>query len=413
MWKFCAIVFVAISFSRYASAQTGQKTLASTQYSMQKIVNDLIYQENRIKAAIATDLAKIDTAINDLKSVAAASAIVTALQNAKAFLINAATVNDYGQPNVTLSCSNIPAISASIQFNIQTCYGINYMTAGNSTWLMTYYAQINAAFQLQGSLTATQKQEVQAVLTALMSNRNEYVQYTAALVTAVYQYSVIYADLLFCKKNFCSCPSNLPSSGATTMATIDTTISTVQTSISAIEAKIRKDASTLASQIASANADLKKNADFVSISTTLDTLASLVSGYLSINTYTASNATVTCDDAAMTTALVQYKLAQYFKTNIEAATNASYVIVQLGLLNAYTYSTKYASLSATQKASIEAVKTSINDLLADFRQYILALITGWGRLLPLPYQAQTANKGCSCSSGGGGSDTSTAAPTSM
>lgn len=400
MWKFCAIILAVTFFSRPSVA--AQATVASTQYGLSKIVSDLINQENRVKAAIATAQSKIDTAISSLQSVAAAAATITALTNTKNFLTNAATVNDYGNPNVTLSCSNIPAISAGIQFNINTCVSINGRCAGNSTWLLSYIAQINTAFQLiQGSLSATQKTAVQAALTALTSLNNEYVQYTAALVTAVAQYSLIYVDLLFCKNNFCSCPAKLPTTAVSTMTSMDSTIAAVQTSVASAEAKIKADAQTLASKIASTNADIKTNPDLVSISTTLDTLATLVSGLLSINTFVASNATVTCDDAAVTIALVQYKLAQYFKTNIEVATNATYVLAQLALLNTYYYA-NYAKLTGPQIAGIEAVRSAINVLLEDFRQYIVVLVSGWSRLLPLVLTGQTAIKGCACSGGGGG-----------
>lgn len=403
MWKFCSIILVVTIFSRSSLAQTA--TVASTQYGLSKIVSDLVNQENRVKGAIATAQTQVNAAITALQGVAAAADIVAALTATKNFLTNAATVNDYGSPNVTLSCSNLPGVAAGIQFNVRTCYSINSRCAGNSTFLMSYRAQINAAYQLKmSSLSASQNSAVQAALTALASANNAYVQYTAALVTAVVSYSMIYVQLLFLKKNVCSCPANLPTTAVSTMSTIDSTIASVQTSVAAAEAKIIADAKTLASKIATTNADLKTNSALVSISNTLDTILTLVSGLFSLNTFVAANSTKNCDDAAITIALVQYKLAQYYKTNIEVATNATYLLYNLGLLNTY-YVAQYTKLSGPQIAGIEAVKTAINTLLEDFRQYMVALVAGWAKLLPLVLQCQTASAGCACSGGSGGGAT--------
>lgn len=404
MWfKFSVVLFTAAFASNYNLVQS-QNSISSTQYSLQKIVNELVNHENRIKSAIAAEGVKVDAAIGAIGSNTALSGLSTALKNVKGFIGIIGTVNDYGQPNITLDCGNVAVISASIRFYIKNCYDINYKAVTNATFLMVQYGNLNSAFtQSSDLLSDSQKQKVQAVLTALFLNNDEYTQYEVALMTAIYQYTAMTSDLLYCKKTVCSCPVNLSTSAGQSLAVVDDTITSVQKCVSNWETQIRTVSKATVALIASFNPGMKKNSDLLQITSTLDTISTFLSGYLTLNTYDAVNATLNCDDAAVKIALIQFKLLQYFRTNIEAATNASFVLAQLGLLNTYYFS-KSTVLNDSQKNNIQSVITSINALLEDFRQYSLSMITGWVRLYQLLFQAQTASDGsCVCTGSGSGS----------
>lgn len=404
MWlKFCAVFFAVACLSGHNVVQS-QTSISSTQYSLQKIVNELVNHENRVKSAISTALVKLDAAINDIGGKATLSDLTTALKGVKGFLGLVNTVNDYGQPNISLGCRNVAVISASIQFYIQNCYDTNNKAVFNATSLMVQYGNLNNAFlQSNNLLSDSQKQKVQAVLTAMFVINDEYNQYQVALATAVYQYTTITTALSYLKNTLCSCPEKLSTADSQSMATVDTTITSVQQSVNSWESQIRNVSSATVALIASFNPGLKANSDFLQITTTLDTISTFLSGYLKLNTYDATNETENCDDATLKIALIQFKLAQYFKTNIEVATNASFVLGQLGLLNGYVYA-QYAALSDSQKKNIQSVATSINVLLEDFRQYSISMITGWVRLYQVLFQAQTASDGsCVCTGTGDGS----------
>lgn len=418
MWfKFSLILFTAAFVFSHTLVQA-QATISSTQFSLQSIVNLLVTHENRLKSIIAAEGVKLDAAISDIGTNSDLSGLSTALKNVKGFLGTVNTVNDYGQRNITLNCGNVAVISASIRFYIQNCYDINYKAVTNATLLMVQYGNLNSAFQLSSNLLSNnQKQKIQAVLTSIILNNDEYAQYEVSLLTSIYQYTTITSDLLHCKNTVCSCPVKLSASANQSLAVVDNTITLVQKCVANWEAQIRNISRVTTALIASFNPGLKKNSDFIQITTTLDTISTFLSGYLTLNTYDAVNATTNCDDAALKIALIQFKLLQYFRTNIEAATNSSFVIVQLGLLNTYFF-TKSDTLSDSQKKNVQSVITSINALLEDFRQYSLSMITGWVRLYQLSFQAQTASdESCICKPSGGGSGStvkpSTAAITSL
>lgn len=409
MWfKFC-VTFVTVAYIIGYNVVQAQTSISSTQYNLQKIVNDLVNHENRLKSAIAAASVKVDAAISDSK---AFSDLLNALKSVKTFLGNVGTINDYGKANITLSCGNIGVISASTRFYIQNCYDINYKAAYNATSLMVQYGNLNNAFlQSEASLTDSQHQKVQAVLTAMFVINDEYNQYEVALVTAIYQYTTITTALTYCKNTICSCPSKLSTTASQTLATVDSTITSVQQSVNTWELQIGNVSRATIAIIASVNPGFKAKSDFVKISTTLDTISTFLSGYLNLNSFDAINQTRNCDDAALKIALIQYKLVQYFKTNIEAATNASFMLAEFGILNS-NVNEKSSSLSDSQKKNIQSVVASINTLLEDFRQYSLSMISGWVRLYQILFQAQTANDGsCACTGNGGGSGP-TIAPTS-
>lgn len=404
MWLKFSAVFFTLGYIFSHNVVQSQTSISSTQYSLQQIVNELVNHENRVKSAITAASVKVDAAINDIGGKATLSDLTTALKSVKVFLGIINTVDDYGQPNISLSCGNVAVISASIQFYIQNCYDTDYKAVFNATSLMVQYGNLNNAFlQSNNLLSDSQKQKVQAVLTAMFVNNDEYNQYEVALATAVYQYTTITTALIYVKNTICSCPVTLSATASQSMATVDTTITSVQQSVSSWELQIRNVSSATVTLIASFNPGLKSKSDFLQITTTLDTISTFLRGYLKLNTYVATNATKNCDDATLKIALIQFKLVQYFKTNIEAATNASFVLGQLGLLNSYFYA-KSTVLSDSQKTNIQAVVTSLNVLLEDFRQYSLSMITGWVRLYQVLFQAQTASDGsCTCTGNGGGS----------
>lgn len=398
--RFCAVFFTVAHIFSYNVVQS-QTSISSTQYSLQKIVNDLVNHENRVKSAIAAALVKVDTAASEIKGNAAD--LSTALKNVKDFLVTVSTVNDYGQPNITLSCENVPVISASIRFYIQNCYDTNGRAVNNATSLMFQYGILNTAFiRNNKSLSDSQKQKVQAVLTALVLTNDEYIQYEVSLLTAVVQYTTTTTALTYCKNTICSCPMKMSATSNETFATVDSTIASVQQCVSNWESKIRNVSSATIALIASFNPGLKAKSDLLQIATTLDTISTFLQGYLRLNTYEAVNQTRNCDDAALKIALIQFKLAQYFKTNIEAATNATFILGQLGLLNTNAFA-KSSELTDSQKKNIQSVVMSINALLEVFRQYSFSLSTGWVRFYQIFLQAIGASdESCVCKATGGG-----------
>lgn len=374
------------------------QSMSNTEYEMQEILDTLIERQNRVKSAIDSEKAKITAAIVDLKPSFGLVSLVDALQRAFDFLTSIRTLDDYGSTKTaSLNCASVSIQIARMKFEIQNCFNLKYKVDLNASLILEQYNNLTAVYLTKKDLLSdTRKQAIESILQTLYLNFDEYYQYGLTLTTSIYRYSIIWIDLLFCKTTYCSCPQTLTSSSATAFAIVDNTLELVQNSVSNWEDQIKSLKIATTSLINDFNSGMKKNSNFLSITTTLDAIITLLNGYGRITTFTAINSTGSCDDAAFLEAFIEHKTVQYFQTMIESQKNSSYIFIEIGLLNGYFYG-KYYSLSDDQKSSVQSVITSAYSLMEIFRQYTLSLIIGSARIYQLLYNVRNArNLACIC-----------------
>lgn len=379
-------------------ASADPPTITSTGWEFLQIEKSIVERENRVKGLIGEILPKINSTIDSLKSNGALSSTVTALQNLRSLINALSTVSTYGVSNSTISCDDVAVKISNIRFDIARCYKTNAEVVVNATLLFIRVNNLNAALVVNYlSMTDDQRQSVQSIITSSNILLNEYNQYSVTLIAATYKYSQIHLQFVNVKNTFCSCSTQLSKSSTTALATVDDSLQNIQASVDGRETKIRNISVDTISKIKTINPDLKRNSALIMLTTTLDTISTLLTGYQILTTTSVINATLTCDDASMKVALIQYKAELYFETSIEAQKNATFVLTQLNSLNAY-YAANLQTLTDSQKQSIQAVITSLSNLTEEFRQYIMALTTAIVRLLSILNDARSAkDSGCNCS----------------
>lgn len=409
--RLCATFVIVFVTFKMSLAQT---SISATDWKLQQILQGQVNHENRVKAAISIVQPKIQAAISDLQPNTAFADLVAALQNANSFLTSAATVNDYTQGNAALTCTNLPLVVTATQFSVQQCYSIITTVNYNATQVLILYNGINVAYLARTTLLSDSRiQAINSILTSLYVVYDEYYQYGLTLNTAAVQYSLAYASLLYCKRYLCDCPSSMPSSTAASFALIDNYVALYQSSVVNWESQIQSSSAATLKMIQDFVPSISSTSDLNYITTSLQSLATLISGYVAITTNETVRTTVNCDDANFQVVFIQHKLSQYYTNNIEAQRNATFVIYYLGLLNAYYYA-KYYVLNGSQQSTILGIVTSVNGLLSNFRQYVLALVIAWTNLSIQLVNAKIAIQNCVCTPGTGTtpSPTTTTTPSS-
>jgi hypothetical protein len=246
------------------------------------------------------------------------------------------------------------------------------------------------------NLNNVQRQNIQSLVTSLVILVNEFNQHSVALAMAVNKYARLYIELLFYKKSLCNCPVQLSSSSNSTFATIDNNSKQIQTNVDIRETSIRTRATDVITKITAINADLKKTASNIFITTTLDSITTLCKGYQLLTTTEIINSTLNCDDAGRKIAFLQYKIELYFQMNIEAARNTTFVLFYLNSLKVY-FIANYYRLTDAQKTGINEVISSINSLVQQFTQLILFVSISMAKLWLELFNARMARGGsCNC-----------------
>lgn len=393
MWlKTCGSLVVLLLLS--VDLSTGQ-TMSSTDWEFQQVLNSMIERENRVIALITKILPQLNATITDLKANGALTLTVNALISVRDFIMALSTTTNYAGWNTTVSCTDMALIIGNINYDIQKAWKIKIDVDVNGTLLFVQIANLNVAFVTNYLyMTDAQRQSVQSVVTQLTLLFDEYNTYDLTLAAAIYKYVRLYIELLFCKKTFCSCPVALSANSTAALATVDSGIKDIIATVDPHEVNIRNMSTDIIAKIAAINPNLKLNSLFIFITTTLDTISTLMKGYQLLTTNAIINASVTCDDAAMKVAFIEYQLELYWQNNIEAAKNATFVLYQLNALNTF-YLANYYSLTDAQRQGIQGVITAMTNLAVEFGQYILSVVVAWVRLFILLLDSKFA-RGASC-----------------
>lgn len=405
--KFLVLVqlFIAIGLEGVAAQSS---SLSSTDWEFQQVLASLIERENRVKSLNANLQLKVNASIADLKPNGALALTVTALQNLRDLLVNLQTVSSYGSNDTTLTCDDIALRISKISFDIQKCLNIKVQVDVNATLLLAQWGSLNVANVANYVfMTDTQRRDIQTILTTLYILVDEYNQYSLTLLAATYKYSRLYIELMFCKKTFCACPTQLSSEAVSAMTSADNDIKQVLTLLDKSESNIRNISNIIINKIAAINPDLKKNSLLLALTTTLDAISILLAGYLKITTFATVNSTTTCDDAAMKVALIEYKIELYFQTAIEAAKNASFALYQFNNLNGY-YGAFSLQLTSAQKQAVESIIAALRSLIDEFAQYVINLNLAVNKLLQSFLVAKSAMmSSCNCTSTANGTTIAT------
>jgi hypothetical protein len=400
MW-FVFTVFVLLC----SQSVSQSSTISSTEWEYRQIDNSLIERENRIKASISEIQPKIDSNLAELSSNTKLSLLVNALDKLKVRLNDYSTVSSYPAENVTLTCDEIVAKIMNFVYNSQKLLRIKFANNVNSTLLYVDVGSLNVAYVANYfNLNNEQRQNIQSLVTSLMILVNEFNQHSVTLVMAIYKHTRLYIELLFCKKSFCNCPVQLSSSSSSVFATVDSNLKQIQANVDVRETSIRTKSSDVITKVASINPDLKKTASNVFITTTLDSITTLVKGYQLLTTNEIINTTSDCDDAGRKIAFLQYKFELYFQMNVEAARNTTFVVYYLNCLNAY-YAANYYQLTDVQRANVKEVITLMNSLVQEFTQLILTFSVSMVKLWLELFNAKIASYGsCHCTGKSNGVD---------
>jgi hypothetical protein len=412
--RFSLVLLAAFALISLQTVCSQTSTISSTEWAYQQIGNSLVDRENRIKALIAEIQPKVDSYITEFASNALLNRVSTALNKLKTRLTDYNTVSSYGSMNATLGCNEVVAKISNFKFDLAKCATIKYANDVNATLLYVDAVSLNVAYVANYfSLTDAQRQNIQSLVTSLTVLVNEYNQHSVTLVMAVYKYTQLYIEQLSNKKAYCSCPTTLSSAAASALATVDSNLKQIQTNVDTRETSIRTKATDLVNKIAAINPDLKQTAAYIFITTTLDSITTLVKGYQQLTTTCAINSTVNCDDASSKIALLQYKFDLYFQMNAEAARNTSFVLYYHNNLYAY-YARSYYQLSDTQRTGITDVIAAMKSLVDEYVQLILTFSVSLNKLKVELMNAKTARAGsCSCTDTAGGTTLLTTSGTTL
>jgi hypothetical protein len=393
------LIFLCILVDHLSHAQT---SISSTDWEFQQIENSVREKENRVKALIQEVLVKVNAVIAELKSNGALSYTNTALESVRQYLVSLGTVASYENNTATLACDNIAVKTFNIKFDIEKCVKIKIQVDVNATLLFIEAGKLKNGYVLNYfTLTDAQRQSVWSIFTSLLIVFDEYNSYSVTQAMAVYKYTRLYVQLLTSKKTYCNCPTQLNSNSNTGFSTVDTALKQIQSTVDNRESSIRKTSVDALAKILEITPGLKKNSVFTSITTSLDSIATLVKGYQILTSTDTINTTTSCDEAAMKVGFLEYKLESYHQDSFEAAKNTSYVLNYLNNLKLYTVAANYY-LSATEKQGITEVTTILTTLVTEYTQYVLALVVARVRLVAQLNDARAARSAsCVCTETGG------------
>ena len=394
MWiKFFVIIVVIAVVPSYA------QTLSGTDADLQALYKDLIDRQARVKTALQVIDTKIKAAVTDLSPNAALADLVTSLKTENTNVLNFLNINDWPALSTALTCVNVPMVEAGVQFSIKTCYSVLSKISTNSSQLIIQYNWINYYYILKKDMLSTARQQaIEAILNSIYLCYNEYYSYAIGVIAASVKYTRIDYNLLYAKMYLCTCPNSLSSTATTTYAVVDNTINLVQDTVINWESEIRNASAATAILISTFSSSIKTISDFSNLYTALENLKNYVLVLMTLNTAEVVTATNNCSDAALTGSFLQHKMDQYVLVYSEAARNMTLALQFYGLVYAH-YSGKYYSLSDSQRKSCQAIIASTNNLIEDYRQYLLSLSIGYAKLLIQQILSNTALKGCACSSG--------------
>lgn len=392
-------------------------SLSSVNWEIQQIVKSEIDRETIIRTSITDLQPKINAAITSMKPTATLALTVTALEGTRDLLLKTCTVFDYGYVNSSLTCNDVSVRISYIPYDIQRCLAIKCSVDINATLTLTQYSLLYGAYAANYHfMTDAQRSMTEAILTPLYLLVDAYTQYGLTLAGAVIYYKSIYADLCACKTFYCTCPTALSTQSSSAMMTIDTSIKQIQTSIADWETQIRTQSSSCISLCNSIYPDLKKNSQFIKITNGLESIVTLLSGYLRLSNIDVINSTITCDDVALKIAYITYKIDQYCALSVQAHTNSTFVLYQYTNLNTY-YLVNYIFLSSAQRTNVTNVLTALTNIITSYQQYITTLIAAKCKLTELLCTAVTVqNSGCNCTNSGNSSmviESTTTPPTVM
>lgn len=395
----CAVIFF-ISF--VIGSLKAQTSMSSTDWEFQQIEKSMREKENRVRASVEENLAKVNTLIAELKPIATLSYTVQVLEGVRDLLIKISTITNFGNETTVLACENIPLRISQIRFDIDKCIRIKIQVDTNAVLIYVEAAKVNGAYAYNYfALTDAQRRSLMSIFTSLIVLFDEHNSYSVVQALAIYKYTRLYIELLFCKKTFCNCPTQLNAASSSKLATVDANLIEIQTSVDVREANIRKQSTVVLSKVDAVNPGLKKNALYIFVTQTLDSIATLVKGYLILTTTDMINATTNCDEAAMKYAFIEYKLELYLQMSVEAAKNTTYVLTYLKNLYAFSAAVNLY-LSETEKKGIKDVTDSMTQLVEEFRQYILTLAVAEVKLIIQLFDAKMARYGsCNCTENSG------------
>lgn len=377
-------------------------SVSTTQWEFEQIVGTLIDRQNRVRSMIDTLAPIVNATLAIIRAKGGSPLSEKALDDLRDALTWLRTLDSYDQNNATWTCTEISVRVAGIQFDIQRTYQIYYEVVTNVTVLYTRLGALNIAYVTNYyTLTDSPRSNLTSVTSSLSILIDEYNQYGLTLLVAVYKYSRLYFELLFVKTNLCVCPNKLSTESSTALQIVDANINLIQKYVNDWESQIKEMSDTTIKKVNDVNPGLKSNGTFILLTQTLDNIVTLVTGYLLLTTYDNVNVTLTCDEAAMKIAFLEYKMEQYYQANIEAQKNATFVLVQLAYLNTY-YAVNVQTLTEDQKQKIQVVVTCLNKIIEEFTNYVLSLATGWVKLLTLFLNAKNARyASCNCSGDAG------------
>lgn len=406
MWIKSFAILLGLFCSPLVLSISGQTPSISTvDWEFRQIVKSIVDHENRVRSLIEQMEVRINTSITDLTPNAKAKNLITALNSLRNVVVVLKTVDNYGSNASAITCDEVAARVASIQFDIAKCNKVNLDIAVNLTTFLKEYAKVQIEYTLASMyLIPSQISSVNIVVTSENLLLDEYNQFIVAVVLAIVKYVRIFIDFLFCKTTYCYCPVQLSGSSSSALAIADTTVIELQKGIDAHEAKIRTMSNDIVNKIAAVNPELKLNPLLIPLTVVLDTISILFKGFSTLTSTDVINGTANCDDAIKKVAFLKYKYEKYLFVLIEAEKNASFAYFHHNNLKTFLeLSSK--NLTPAQKRSVEAIITAILNLCDEFRLYLIDLVLATIKLFLLSWDAKVATMAsCNCTALNGTSE---------
>lgn len=374
--------------------------ISSTDWEFQQTLKSLVDRENRIKGLIATLQPKIAATVVSFKTNNALFLVVGALQAVFDNIASLATVASYDTSTSMVTCDDIALRASSVYYDVQRCVLVQIGAKFNSTGLFIQYGLLNAAHTANYLfMNDQQKSDSQDILTRVQLLCNEYDQYGTTLDFAIKTYARLYIQLAWCKKTYCSCPADLAPKGVAIVTGVDATVQKLQTFLDSMENNIKVASKSVIDQIAAINPSLRTNFWLSSaLTSTLDTVSTLCSGYLQLTTaINPINLTTTCDGAAYRVAFIKYKMELYYRQKLESENNGSFVAHQL-LSTIILINGNSQQLTPAQKTAVDNIAFATFNVLEMYRQYIIGLCVSILQMFqPLSDAKLARSSSCNCS----------------
>lgn len=379
-------------------AQQQLSATSSIDWQFNKIRQNLVSYENRVKSLASLIITTVNSLMDELKPNANVYNTYQTLSTISSLLDDIASINEYSRNRAAVLCSKIDERMGNIGSDNQRLAQIRGSIGINAGLVDTYSAVLYGAVYSNFHQLTTQLRfrglsirNRMNILTASLR------QYENLLLYSINYVNVLYGKWASASENTCSDCDVFSGQSRQPLAAIDETVQRNQIVVGRREELINEFAIEASSLMKVIIDDIQDVSVLFDLVVSLDSCFHLVIGLRNHSTTDMYNETSFCADKTWRSSVINYKRFQYGVANNEAQYNITLLTSYAALVSAHFYASS-SLLTSNQKSTISNIVSKLNHIADGFQKYILDLGLSYSALVTAESQvlANNAIQPCDC-----------------